>query len=153
MRKKTKHFYGGKYEAFLVINFRNGYFEFICKCKRLEFYRLHNILSLQQILENRASCIREITGNNIYLKAECIFISDQGLYMQVNDAGDYAYIPELCGDANGCFIRVNLTPTSDYNDAANNYKKTCRGCGWEYFTFCPNPNCPLKQKNNENKNK
>jgi hypothetical protein len=107
-------------------------------------------ISLQQIIENRANCLREISGNNIYLKSECIFASDKGIYAQLNNAGDYAYIPELCSDADGCFIRMDLMPRSDYRanyDQAGNYKKTCPGCGTEYFVSCPNPDCRLKKKN------
>jgi len=32
-------------------------------------------------------------------------------------------------------------------DQAANYKRTCPGCGWRYYTRCQNPDCPLKKKN------
>jgi hypothetical protein len=80
-------------------------------------------ISLQQIIENSASCIRDITANKIYLKTDCIFISEKGIYALLNDSGDYAYIPELCTDASGCFIPVNLgyQTNSDQARVDNSY--------------------------------
>ena len=65
-------------------------------------------ISLQQIIENNADCVREICSNKIYLKTDSIFISEKGVYMMLNDFDDYAYLPELCTDADGYFIRVIL---------------------------------------------
>lgn len=105
-------------------------------------------ISLQQIIENGTSCIREIQVNKIYLKNDCIFMSEKGAYALLNDSGDYAYIPELCTDADGCFIQVSLISKNAYqaSDYARNYQRTCPGCGWRYFTTCQNPDCPLKKK-------
>lgn len=100
-------------------------------------------LSMQQIVENHDSFVKEINGNKIYLKTDRIFISEKGIYVILNEAGDYAFIPELCADETGCFIQVR---SRDYkNSWADNYKKTCPGCGTKYFAVCPNKNCPLKK--------
>jgi hypothetical protein len=107
-------------------------------------------ISLQQIIENGASCVKEIKANKIYLKKDCIFISETGVYALLNDSSDYAYIPELCTDAGGCFIQVDLMSRKGHQtnpDQAGNYKRTCPECGWKYFVVCQNPNCPLKKKN------
>lgn len=45
---------------------------------------------------------------------------------------------------------MNLMSRKDHltnADQANNYRKTCPGCGRRYFTFCTNSECPLKKKN------
>lgn len=89
-------------------------------------------LSLQQIMENNDSCVKEIRGNRIYLNtADRISISEKGIPVMLNEAGDCAYIPELCTDETGCFIPVNFN-----RDAADNYRRTCSGCGWQYFVSC-----------------
>ena len=107
-------------------------------------------ISLQQIIENGASCVKEIKANKIYLKNDCIFISETGVYALLNDSSDYAYIPELCTDADGCFIHVELMSRNGpqmNNDQANHFKKTCPGCGTRYVIFCTNQDCPLKKRN------
>lgn len=105
-------------------------------------------ISLQQIFENDASCVIEIEGNKIYLKTDRIFISEKGIYALLNDSGDYAYIPELCTDARGCFIHVDSLSRNGHqaNDPARAYTRKCPGCGLQYYVFCGNPDCPLKKK-------
>lgn len=44
-------------------------------------------LSIQQIMENNDSCVKEISGNKIYLKSEHISILEQGIYVILNDVG------------------------------------------------------------------
>ena len=106
-------------------------------------------LSLQQLLENRTNCVREISGDKIYLRTDSISISEEGTYVQLNEWGDCAFIPVLCADAAGCFIHVGLTSESRYilGDWANSQKKTCPGCKKPYFTSCTTKDCPLKKKN------
>lgn len=109
-------------------------------------------LSLQQVLENRESCIREICGDKIYLNADRISISEEGVYLQLNELGDFAIIPVLCSDVTGNFIPVSLDSIEEariWGDWANNLKKTCPGCGAQYHVACPNQECPLKKKNKE----
>ena len=75
----------------------------------IETYSTDCELSLQQILENRTHCVREISGDKIYLKTDSISISEKGIYVGLNELGDWAFIPVLCTDAAGCFIPVGLT--------------------------------------------
>lgn len=105
-------------------------------------------LSLQQILENRTHCVKEIIGDKIYLNTDSISISEKGICVVLNELGDWSFVPVLCTDAAGCFINVSFTPASDYRmgDWADSHKKTCPGCGTLYHTSCPNKDCPLKKK-------
>ena len=105
-------------------------------------------LSIQDILENSTNCIKEVKENKIYLMTDCISISDRGIYILLDKSGKYVSIPQLCTDEEGCFILVDLGFRDNYmmnNDAANNYKGVCPGCGLKYFVFCRNPNCALKK--------
>lgn len=106
-------------------------------------------LSLQQVLENRTDCVREIVGDKIYIKKENIYISEKGICLMLNEFGDFAFIPVLCTDSAGCFIQFGLTSGSDYriSDVANNYKKICSDCGSSYFTSCHNKDCIRNKKN------
>ena len=106
-------------------------------------------ISLQQIIENNADCVREICSNKIYLKTDSIFISEKGVYMMLNDFDDYAYLPELCTDADGYFIRVNFGLGNDFEsnaDQAGNYQRKCSECGRGYYTSCKNPDCPKNKR-------
>lgn len=106
-------------------------------------------LSLQHVLEYRTNCIREINGDKIYLETQSISISDKGISLQLNESGDFAFIPVLFTDERGCFIRAEFTFGSDYRmgDAANNYKRICPDCGFSYFISCQNKNCIRNNKN------
>jgi hypothetical protein len=103
-------------------------------------------VSLEQIISNRSSCVREITGNKIYLQPNCLNISENGIYLILNENGDVGYLPELFSDKSGCFLH---TFSFDHNSTARYHyevRKPCPGCGQLYFIYCKNPACPLKQK-------
>jgi hypothetical protein len=112
------------FAVFMVTSFANA----------IDIDRTDCELSMQQIMENQDSCVKEISGNKIYLKTDHIFISEKGIYVILNEAGDYAFIPEVCTDETGCFIQVDLKSRVS-RGAADNYKRTCLGCGWKYFIY------------------
>jgi hypothetical protein len=109
-------------------------------------FSINNDISLQQIIENGSNCINKINGNKVYLKADCISISENGIYLSLNEAGDTAYIPELYADESGAFINVGLISRDYYAGAYQDVRKECPGCGQMYFGHCKNPDCPLKKK-------
>lgn len=96
---------------------------------------------IDQIVANKNTCAVGCSENKIYLNPSRIFPTEQGLYLDLNDA-DYVLLPTLNSDSNGCYV-----PCIDV------FNK-CPGCGRRYFVSCDWPDCPLvKQKQEREREK
>ena len=127
--------------------------KFLCLCilafathfaSPIEASFVDNYLSIEQII-NYPNCIKEISGNKIYLNTDSIYISDNGLHLILNEQGDTACIQELYSDDAGCFVSVNIT-AGQYVEV----RRECPHCHQMYIGWCKNPDCPFK-KNRDNK--
>ena len=88
---------------------------------------------IEQIVANKNRCVISCSEDRIYLNPNRIFPTEQGLYLDLNDA-DYILLPALNSDSQGCFV-----PCIDVLN-------TCPGCGLKYLISCKNENCPLVQR-------
>ena len=89
-----------------------------------------------EIVANKNTCVVGCSKDRIYLNPNRIFPTEQGIYLNLNDA-DYILLPTLNSDSQGCFVPVvQILPI-------------CPGCHQEYFLSCTNQNCPLVQRKQE----
>lgn len=100
----------------------------------------------QLILENATSCIRAYDENKIYLKEEMIFPTSEGIYVLLNEKGEYARIPLLRSDQSGCFLEYGHGKAMGYSVKVTS---KCPFCEWERLSGafkCKNPDCSSNKK-------
>ncbi len=96
---------------------------------------------IDEIVANKNTCVVGYSEDRIYLNPNRIFPTEQGLYLNLNDA-DYVLLPTLNSDESGCYV-----------PCINIFNK-CPACKQEYFIVCRNPDCPLvKQAQDKKKEK
>ena len=103
-------------------------------------------ISLQQLIENKEGCVKEILGNKIYLKPDRLSFSETEILLSLSDTGEVASITQLCCDQIGIFINGEFQGDEYHCGYYYNVKTPCPGCGVPYFSYCKNPNCRLKQR-------
>lgn len=91
---------------------------------------------INEIVTNKNTCVVGCTEDRIYLNPDRLFPTEQGLYLNLNDA-DYVLLPTLNSDESGCYV-----------PCINIFNK-CPGCKQEYFIVCKNPDCPLVKQAQE----
>lgn len=92
---------------------------------------------INEIIANHCDCISDVVNDRIYIHADKVAVTPQGLFLNVNDK--CVGIPALYSDAQGIYIQkvLNRKVTSP-----------CPFCGWERISGaikCRNPNCPSNQ--------
>jgi hypothetical protein len=98
-----------------------------------------NNYPLEQIIANRTTCVKEISDNKVYLREEKIYATPNGIFLILNEQGEYILIPELLSDLGGCFVQRSSPRNDDiiYN--------ICPFCGRRYIISCKNPDCLSNQ--------
>lgn len=100
----------------------------------------------QLIIENATSCVRDYEENKIYLKEERIHPTSEGVFILLNENGDYARIPLLRSDKSGCFLEYVHEKSMGYSVKVTS---PCPFCGWERLSGafkCKNPDCSSNKK-------
>jgi len=69
--------------------------------------------SIDSLFENREYCVDKITDDKIYVKAENVFVTNEGIFVDVNGE-DYLPIPMLHSDAFGCFLPFQPSSGTQY---------------------------------------
>ena len=90
---------------------------------------------INQIIANEYFCVQEYEEEKIYLRAENIYPTENGLLLKVNDQ-DYICLLLLQSDNTGCYVPLGRMKVLN----------TCRFCKKEYFIRYKNPECPLNKK-------
>jgi hypothetical protein len=97
---------------------------------------------LEKIITNDAFCVKGYTEDKIYLCEDRIYPTTDGLFLALNEAGDFVPLSRLSSDASGCFVAVS----SDTLRASLKILSDCPWCGKPYFIKCRNKDCPGKPK-------
>lgn len=92
---------------------------------------------INEILANEENCVVGCSEDRIYLNPSRIHLTEQGLYLNLNDA-DYVLLPTLNSDNNGCYVSDNRVQAKKWQ---------CPYCHywWDYGKKCTNPDCPTMQ--------
>lgn len=101
----------------------------------------------KKIIENHNSCIKCIDENKLYLQEKNICPTQDGLFLVVNEAGDYVHLPSLLSDANGCYIHFSRTGLAGEKNIE--VRNKCPSCGERYIVKCANKDCPSNKKDKE----
>ncbi|MDN3507154.1 MAG: hypothetical protein P0S96_07995 [Simkaniaceae bacterium] len=95
----------------------------------------------EYLVENNSSCVTQISGEKVYIDAERIFPSNEGLYLRL-DSENFISLPYLRADTEGCYLAISTKVTLP-----------CRFCGTERVSSaipCPNKECPSRKENKNN---
>lgn len=93
--------------------------------------------SIEKILLNADTCIREVEGDKIYLDESRLYPTSEGLFLQLNSE-EWTPLSALKADTQGCYVR-NVSKGFEILNR-------CAGCGLRYLVVCDNKDCPLKQE-------
>lgn len=93
---------------------------------------------LQEILNNHHTCVKSFAEDRVYLMSENIRATENGVFLILNEGGDFIQIPQLLSDVSGCYVAVPSDSFEIFN--------RCPDCGESYFVVCRNPRCPRNKK-------
>jgi len=87
----------------------------------------------EQIMGHEAYCVKDYDQDKIYLNAENIYPTDEGMFLDLDGYNSIALVG-LHSDSQGCWV------PNVYRDVG--IFKKCPLCGKKYFVVCTNPECP-----------
>ena len=110
---------------------------------------------MEAIVSNEETCVKRYQEEKIYLNTQRIYPTDQGMYLDLNGR-DYAILPTVYGDANGCYIQQVLQNGNRTHRCAScgNWTDTAGNCTiaeCERNPNSPNYKPPLQKKNKKKK--
>ncbi|GEM_PF-3554452 len=90
---------------------------------------------IDEILANTKTCMVGCSEDKIYLNANRLIPTEQGLYLNLNDV-DYVLLPTLNSDSNGCYVSCG--------SRVQPKMWQCPYCHlwWELGEKCQNKECP-----------
>jgi len=93
---------------------------------------------IDKILANEKTCVIGSFEDRIYLNTNRLLPTDQGLYLNLNDA-DYILLSTLNSDSNGCYVPCG--------SRVQPRRWQCPYCHlwWELGEECTNKECPTNQ--------
>lgn len=104
-------------------------------------YSSHDALIIA-IVANADDCVMGYIDEKIYLNAEKIIPTGEGLFLDLNGL-DFMALPSLYSDQGGCYIAGGYDPR---------VKTTCPECGKKYTFYCQTEGCPRNPKSKKGNN-
>ena len=100
---------------------------------------------ISEIIANENVCVRAYVDDKIYLDAEKIMLTQEGLFLSLDNRNSL-HLPTLHSDKNGCYVQAAIDPS---------VLNKCHYCGNRYFVYCTNSECQSKviRKNYEEERK
>ena len=103
-----------------------------------------NLTTLEEIVTHQSSCVKCIENNRLYLQEKNIFPTEDGLFLLLNERGDYIHLSHLLSDNKGCYLP--LLSSRFQNDYSIEVRNKCPSCGERYIVKCTNEKCPSNKK-------
>ena len=114
-------------------------------CSSMAFCLEPNDALISEIIANENVCVRAYVDDKIYLDAEKIMLTQEGLFLSLDNRNSL-HLPTLHSDQNGCYVQ--LAPSG---------LNRCSGCDQPYLGWCKNPACSrsanIKKHEEEQKRK
>ncbi len=94
-----------------------------------------------------SGCVKFADENRLYLNGEDIYPSDSGLFLVINNEGDFVRLTSLFSDHHGCYVNA---PHAAFSGEKNvEVRNKCPSCGERYIVRCTNKDCPSYKKRKE----